>query len=50
MNRFSVVSWFSRSLPWRMASLAALCVLAGGGITMVPLRARLAELQDSSGS
>ncbi len=37
MNKFSV---FSRSLPWRLASVAALCVLALAGITMVPLGAQ----------
>ena len=40
MNRFRVVGWFYRPLPWHMASLAALCVLAGSGITTVPLWAQ----------
>ena len=33
MNRFRVLC---RSLPWRMASVAALCILASAGITTVP--------------
>ena len=40
MNRFEVVRWFARSLPWRMASLAALCVLAEAGIAKAPLQAQ----------
>ena len=40
MNRFSVVHQFSRSLPWCLASVAALRVLALAGITTAPLRAQ----------
>ena len=40
MNRFSVVRQFSRSLPWCLASVAALRVLALAGITTAPLRAQ----------
>jgi penicillin amidase len=40
MNRFSVVRQFSRSLPWCLASLAALRVLALAGIATAPLRAQ----------
>jgi penicillin amidase len=40
MNRFNVVRQFSRSLPWCLASVAALRVLALAGITTAPLRAQ----------
>jgi len=40
MKRFSVITQFSRSLPWRQASFAALCVLALTGVARVPLRAQ----------